>query len=114
MPWISTQPFLLYEINPEAKTTSGMFGLVLVGLALGMRSAGARLPTGILLILAGALGVLGYGGFTLLGMNGFDDTSEFGLTTHVEFDPNVGLVSCIAGSFIAAVAAGVALRAPRR
>jgi hypothetical protein len=92
-----------------------MFGLVLVGLALAMRSASARLPAAILLILAGGFGTLGYGGFAVAGMVGFEDTSsDFGLSTRVEFDPNVGLVACIAGCFIAAVAAAVSLRAPRR
>ena len=110
MPFIATELPGLYEINPDARSTSALFGAVLVGLALGMRSAASRMACSILLLVAAALGVLGYGGFAAMGIAGFEDESELGFTSRVEFSPNVGLVACIAGCAIAFIAAIATLR----
>jgi len=111
MPFISTQWGLLYEINPEAKNISAAFGALLGLMALGMRAKESRTVCSVVLLLAGLFGVLGYGGFAYMGIQGFESESDFGFSTHVEFSPGAGLVACIVGCGLAVLAAVSTLKA---
>ena len=113
MPMISTPPLVDYQLNREFGGSTTVFGLILLGLTLGMRPVGARVVMAILTLLGAGFLLLGYSGLAIGGMNGFDRT-EFGYTQHVEFSPNIGLVTCIAGAGIACISTVLVLASPRR
>lgn len=102
--------FTMYDLRPEAKSMSAIFGGVLIALALAMRQPATRVLWAILLFCGSALGLFGYAAFAYLGIEGFDTETDFGYVTHVEFSPDVGLVACVAGCLIAWFAAVAALR----
>ncbi|SNQ48183.1 membrane hypothetical protein [Frankia canadensis] len=111
LPFISYSGYLGGDIVPGARVASAAFGLLLLGLAVGARARSQACD--VLLLLGGLLGALGYGTFILLGLAGFedDDASLFGTTTRIQFDPNVGITSCLAGCAVVVVAAIQGLRA---
>jgi hypothetical protein len=111
MPFVSSPTFFSYDVKPEAKTLSAVFGLGLVALAVAMRPMASRIPCGVLLLCASGLGALGYGGFAFMGTQGFTTQDDFGFTTRVEFTPGAGLLLCCAGSLLTAASTIATLRA---
>jgi hypothetical protein len=115
MPFVNTSFLTLYEVDPDVKGASAVFGVVLGALALAMRPRGSRVVSSVLVLAGGALGALGYGGFAYMGIHGFEAESDFGgYPTYVEFSPGAGIVACLVGSVIATVAAIAALKEGNR
>jgi hypothetical protein len=110
LPFITPKIEGLYEVEPSARTTSVIFGAILLGLGFGMKPAGSRMTCSIILLIASALGTLGYLSFMAAGLAGFEDESEFGFGQTIEFSPNIGLIACIAGCIVAFVAAILGIR----
>jgi hypothetical protein len=110
MPFITPKIEGLYEIEPSARTTSVIFGAILLGLGFGMKPAGSRMPCSIILLIASVLGALGYLSFMAAGLAGFEDESELGFGQTIEFSPSIGLIACIAGCIVAFVASILGIR----
>jgi hypothetical protein len=110
MPFITPKIEGLYEVEPSARTTSVIFGAILLGLGFGMKPVGSRMACSIILLVASALGTLGYLSFMAAGLAGFEDESELGFGQTIEFSPNIGLIACIAGCIVAFVASILGLR----
>jgi len=115
----SLLPFISYsglgggDVRPGARMVSAVFGAVLGLLAVASRTQLRSRVCNGLLLPGGILGTLGYGGFILLGLVGFqdDDSSFFADTsTKIHFDPNIGVTCCLAGCVIVVVAAVQGLR----
>jgi hypothetical protein len=108
MPFASVRTLGLYtwEVQPGAVVVSALFGVVLAVLALGTRldNKPLRVASGVLLSCGAGFGALGYGGFAVLGLSGFDSETSAGIPIHVEFTPGAGLVACFTGCVIAMVA----------
>lgn len=111
MPFISAPLVMGSGITDDAQGVSALFGLVLVGLAAGLRPPATRSRCAVALLVAGGLGALGYAAFIVLGQVGFESEGDsFMGPTEQTFDPDVGVVLCLAGCVIAAVAALSVLR----
>jgi len=84
-----------------------LYGLVLVVLALGLRTPAVRVPAATLLALVAGVGTLLLGGFAWLGRSGLELPSLLGADEAVTWEADVGLLATVAGS--AASCASVAL-----
>jgi hypothetical protein len=123
------------SISDGARAASAIFGLILIGLAIALRSASTRggfvkLPArayGILLIALSALGIISCGIFTLAGFAGFREADGLGIvgygiftltekhpilaedgtagSAHVSFTPNVGLFMILFGCIAVVIGA---------
>lgn len=108
----SQMPFVSFsdmgaQVNPEAKTGSLVFGLIMIALAVALRMAPQpqRLLAGVAALGLSALGALLYVLFIVIGIVGVPEQDPFGDTTTLTFSPSIGIVLCVAGCAVAGLAA---------
>ncbi len=126
LPWISASNngLITIQINGGARVTSAIFGVLLAGLGGAIYAKSARgafvkpkaYAYTIPLLVLSALGILGYGVFTIVGFSGLQETDAFGDTAKVTFTPSIGLLMLLLGC-VAALAGSIraqrhALRRP--
>jgi hypothetical protein len=120
LPWISASNtgLVTLQINGGAKTTSAIFGVILaaLGAAIYTRSVRGAKPKAyaIPLLVLSALGVLGYGIFTIAGLAGLQETDQLGDTAKVTFTPSVGLILLLLGCLAVLIGSIKVLRHARR
>jgi hypothetical protein len=116
LPFISAPSvfgYAVFNVNSGARGMSAVFGAVIGVLgviahrlpASGPSRSGT--PTGLtvtLLILSG-LGALGYAGFAVAGLVGFQDQADLGIPVRVTYSPGSGLVLSILGCALATAGA---------
>jgi hypothetical protein len=114
LPFVSSSVYNFIVIKGGAKVTSALFGLILAGLGLGLRTAfssrvtaskGKALGMGIPALCLAILGTLGYLTFTAIGEAGYKQVTALGVSTTVTFSPSIGLILSIAGCVAAVVGA---------
>jgi hypothetical protein len=93
-------------MRPDALHTSSIFGVILVTVAACGYWVAVRIAIGIITIVLGALGSLGYVIFMIAGFIGVDDEQLLG--AHLARTPNIGLLLSIAGCLVY-LASGIAL-----
>lgn len=123
LPFISNTPILDYvtiNINGGGRGISGIFGAIIVVLGMfayrrpasGTSRPGT--PTGLavlLLVVLSGLGALGYGGFAVAGLVGFQDQEGLDFPVQVTQSPSIGPVLSVLGCVLVAVGAIGMLRA---
>lgn len=105
LPWISGATSYLYQVNGGAKSSTAFLGVVFIGGGAAIRYFSApgrsRRPAvralAISLLVLVSFGILGYGGFAVAGMVGYQDQSDLLGTVTVTFSPNIGLVMVFLG-----------------
>lgn len=114
LPFVSSPVYNYVVIRGGARVTSALFGLILAGLGLGLRtvfssevtaSRGRALGMGIPALCLAVLGTLGYVIFTAIGEAGYKQTNGLGFSTTVTFSPSVGLILSILGCIAAVIGA---------
>lgn len=93
-------------MRPDALHTSSIFGMIAVAVAACGYWAAVRIAIGIITIVLGALGSLGYAIFMIAGFIGVDDEQLLG--AHLAWTPNIGLLLSITGCLVY-LASGIAL-----
>lgn len=109
----SLMPFVSYsgiglDIYGRSKVTSGLFGLVVIALAIALLRAvqqSARRITGLVTLCLSGLGALGYAGFIALGIIGWPTQDSIGDSYTVKFSPGIGVLLSVAGCLAASFAA---------
>lgn len=93
-------------VNPGAKSATAVFGLIVLGLGIAMRTVPRRflLGTSVAILCLSALGALGYAITVVGGLVGVTEQDPFGFPEKVTFSPGIGILLALAGC----VAAGVA------
>ena len=112
LPWISNTSSDGYAVvNSGGRAWSVIFGLILTGLGIAVHRwinpaaaphGKAKRPAAAVLILS-SLGILGYGIFTVAGLVGFQEQTDYGYQVAVTYSPNIGLALIMAGCVAAAV-----------
>lgn len=120
LPWISasTSGPVTVQITGGAKAVSAIFGVFLAALGAAIYTRAARgafvRPTAyafaIPMLVLSALGILGYGVFTIAGFSGVQESDGFGGTSNVTFTPNIGLILLLLGCVAVLVGSIKALR----
>jgi hypothetical protein len=107
MPFVSYSGIGL-DMSGGSKVMSGLFGLVVIALAIALLRAvqqPARRITGLVTLCLSGLGVLGYAGFIALGIIGFPQQDSLGDSYTVTFSPDIGVLLAVAGCLAASFAA---------
>jgi hypothetical protein len=96
-----------FGMNPGAKATSAVFGLIVLGLGLALRAVPARflIGTAVATLCLSALGALGYAITIVAGMVGTTEQDPFGDSVRVTFSPGIGILLAMAGCAAVCVAA---------
>jgi hypothetical protein len=111
-------PFVSYSgiglaMPGNSKVASGLFGLVVIALAIALLRAvqqPARRITGLVTLCLSGLGALGYAGFIALGIIGWPTQDSFGDSYTVTFSPDIGILLSVAGCLAASFSAMRSLR----
>ena len=107
----SLLPFVSFSdpevtVNPGARTTTALFGLIVLGLGIALRAAQRRYLTGtsVAALCLSALGTLGYVITIVAGMAGITEQGPFGIPVKVTFSPGIGILLALAGCVTVGVA----------
>jgi hypothetical protein len=109
----SLMPFVSFSgiglgIDGGPKVTSGLFGLIVIALAIMLHRAvqqPARRITGLAAVFLSGLGALGYTSFIALGILGLPQQDSLGDSYTVTFSPAIGVLLSVAGCVAAFYAA---------
>jgi len=107
LPFVFSPLFVGGDVSQELRVLSASFAVILLGLALAtLQPTQHRLFPALLLATSG-LGVLGYGGFIVMGQVGVESEPSpiFAWTTKVTYTPRIGILLCISGCVAAGVGA---------
>lgn len=114
LPFVSSPVYNYVVIKGGARVTSALFGLLLAGLGLSLRTAfssrvtaskGRALGMGIPALCLAILGTLGYVIFAAIGEAGYKQTTTLGFSGTVTFSPSIGLILSILGCVAAVIGA---------
>lgn len=108
LPFLTSSQPDLYTINSSPKESAAVFGIILAVLGVIIMRATSRrtiLITGILAIIIATLILLTLAGIIAAGFVGTDVTSPIGITIHVSYSPNVGVVLSTLGCIAAGIGA---------
>jgi hypothetical protein len=104
-------PFISFSdpeitLNPGARTTTALFGLIVLGLGVALRAAQPHYLTGTSVATLGlsVLGTVGYVITIVAGMAGITEQGPFGVPVKVTFSPGIGILLALAGCVTAGVA----------
>lgn len=107
----SLLPFISFSdpeiaVNPGAKATSALFGLIMVGLGIALRAVPRRflMGTSVAALCLSALGALGYAVTIMSGLAGITEQDPLGFPVKVTFSPGIGILLALAGCVAADVA----------
>lgn len=97
-----------FVMNPSARATSALFGLIVLGLGIALRAVPRHLliGTSVAALCLSGLGALGYAITIVAGLAGITEQDPFGFPVKVTFSPGIGILLALAGC-AAACAAGV-------
>lgn len=108
----SLLPFVSFSdpeigMNPGARAASALFGLLVLGLGIALRSGSRRFLMGSSIAALGlsALGALGYGITIVAGLAGVTEQNPLGFPVKITFSPGIGILLALAGCAAASVAA---------
>jgi hypothetical protein len=107
----SLLPFISFSdpqiaVNPGARATSALFGLIMLGAGIALRAVPRRflMGTAVATLCLSALGGLSYAITIVAGLVGITEQDPFGDTVTVAFSPGIGVLLALAGCAAAAVA----------
>ena len=108
----SLLPFVSFNdpeigVNPGARAASALFGLLVLGLGIALRTGSRRFLMGTSIAALGlcALGALGYGITIVAGLAGVTEQDPLGFPVKITFSPGIGILLALAGCAAASVAA---------
>jgi len=109
----SLLPFISFSdpemgVNPGARAASALFGLIVLGLGIALRTVQRRflMGTSVATLSLSALGTLGYAITIVAGLAGVTEQDPFGDSVTITFSPGIGILLALAGC-VAAAAAGI-------
>jgi len=107
----SLLPFISFSdpeigVSPGARGTSALFGLIVLGLGIALRTVPRRflMGTSIATLCLSTLGALGYAITIAAGLVGVTEQDPLGFSVKVTFSPGIGILLALAGCAAAAVA----------
>jgi hypothetical protein len=108
----SLLPFISFSdpeigVNPGARAASALFGLIVLGLGIALRTVQRRflMGTSLATLCLSALGALGYAITIVAGLSGITEQDPLGFPVKATFTPGIGILLALGGCVAACVAA---------